>query len=179
MAGINSRAKGCKNERTAAELVSKWTNRKFARTPSSGGLNWKSANSKGDIVCTTEGHFFPFCLEIKAHKEIDFSHLLNPKIKQPKIFEFWEQCTRDATKAKKIPILMMRYNGMPADFFFVTMELRMASILFPNELPFKRVLTYQTEKEGYSLLIIPSPDFFNTSYKAVKKIAKAYVKTKN
>ena len=120
---INSRNKGNKAERTVAKLMEKWTSKQFARTPSSGGLNWKSANSKGDIVSTTEGHYFPFCIEVKHHAEINFSELLIPGKKKVKVLEFWEQCKRDALRANKIPLLFMRYNGLPNDFFFIGVSL--------------------------------------------------------
>lgn len=177
---INSRSKGCKAERDVAKLFKIWTKKEFARTPSSGGLQWKSSNSKGDIVCTTEGHYFPFCIEIKFHREIDFSHLLNPKIKLPKILEFWQQCLRDATKAGKVPMLLMRYNGMPADFYFMVLPQAFfykvsqgvgrpdIGLLFTKYNPDLSI--------KYNLQIIPSTDFFKLRYKPIKLIAKTYIK---
>lgn len=167
---INSRSKGCKNERKLAKLFETWTKRKFSRTPSSGGLNWKASNVKGDIVCTEEGVVFPFCIEAKAHKEIDFSHLLNPAIKNVKIDEFWKQCKGDAEKAFKIPILFMRYNGMPADFFFVALETRTFIKLFaslPEGYPMEFIILPKRQ-----LTIIPSPWLFDQNYKEVKLQAK-------
>ena len=39
--------------------------------------------------------------------------------------KFWEQASKDAKRAKKVPILCMRYNSMPAnEFFFVVPMLK-------------------------------------------------------
>jgi len=172
---INSRNKGNKNERIAAGLVSTWTGRKFERTPSSGGLQWKASFSKGDIVCTVEGHLCPFCFEIKAHKEINFSHLLVPKIKNIKILEFWEQCLRDARKCNKVPILMMRYNGMPKEYFFLAMPLDFANLLGIH----KHNDSYLTiQKNQFNLLVMGSDYLFKLRYKEVRKLAKIYLNGK-
>lgn len=174
---INSRAKGNKAERNTAKLFEKWTGKQFARTPSSGGLNWKSSNSKGDIVCTTEGHYFPFCIEIKNHKEINFEQLILP-LKHRKILEFWEQCERDAIKARKIPLLLMRYNGMPKNMFF--------SVLRANDLfqfttqkeiqEMGPMITYNSYKEKKSLVVFKITDLFSLEYKTIRKKIKTYLK---
>lgn len=119
---INSRSKGSKNERELSKIIETWTGKNFSRTPSSGGLQWKNSMSKGDIVCTSEGHYFPFCIEAKNYREIEFNHLLYPSKKGVKILEFWKQCIRDANLCNKCPILFMRYNGMPKNFHFVMVE---------------------------------------------------------
>ena len=170
---INSRTKGSKNERDLAKLFQKWTKKDFARTPSSGGLNWKSSNSKGDIVCTTEGHYFPFCIEAKNHREINFEHLLY--LPKPKILEFWAQCKRDADKANKIPLLFMRYNGLPKDFHFVAIEVNFAMELFSSELIDSTHYLKFMSKEN-KLFIFRSNDFFKMPYKELKLIAKTYLK---
>lgn len=178
MPRINSRRKGAKNERNVAKLFEKWTGKEFSRTPSSGGLNWKSSNSKGDIVCTTEGHFFPFCVEVKAHKDINFSHLLNPKIKEPKILEFWKQCERDAIKANKLPLLIMRYDGMPADFHFFMMRENISKQLFyPTVNPFPYYLKVKIKDDSFFIGL--TSDLFKTSYKEIKTKAKNLLKNGN
>lgn len=171
---MNSRAKGCRNERKAADLISKWAKRKFARTPSSGGLNWKSANSKGDIVCTTEGHYFPFCVEIKAHKDINFSELLLPHKKGVKILEFWAQAVRDADKCNKIPMLMMRYNGMPSDLFFMGIPTKFFMQLC-NSFPINEV-SMITRIKGINITIVPSTQLLSFDYKEIRLLAKKYLK---
>lgn len=167
-AKINSRTKGSKNERELAKLFKTWTGKDFARTPSSGGLSWKSSNSKGDIVCTAEGHYFPFCIEAKNHREINFEHLLY--LSKPKIIEFWTQCFNDARKANKIPLLFMRYNGMPKNLHFVALEVATYNKLFVTK-NIKPTITWFSEK--YNLVILPSTQLFKQPYKATKLIAKS------
>lgn len=186
MPGINSRSKGARNERQIAKLFADWSKKEFSKTPASGGLQWKSANAKGDIVCTTEGHFFPFCIEAKSHKEINFSHLLIPmrvtkKNPKPicKIMEFWKQCNRDAKKCSKIPMLLMRYNGMPEDFHFLVTTQTFAKIMH-EELALSNdglfSLRYSDYKTGTHLMIMRSTQVFNTEYKVIKLLAKQHIK---
>lgn len=169
---INSRKKGAKNERKIADLFTKWTGRKFAKTPASGGLQWKSSFSKGDIVCTKEGHYFPFCLECKAYVKIDFSHLLNPQILNVDILDFWTQCKRDADACNKVPLLFMRYNGLPKDFYFVVMSLSFANSIVKLGYIFKTSMGYKGR--GVMLMIVTSTDFFKMDYKLVKDNAKDF-----
>lgn len=173
--GINSRSKGNKNERVAAALVTKWTKRKFERTPSSGGLQWNASFSKGDIVCTVDKHYCPFCFEVKAHRDIDFSHLLVPGIKNIKIAEFWAQACRDALSCEKIPILMMRYDRLPKEFFFIAIPQ-----YFANTLGLKSTKTIRIEYTGASqamdICILSSNEFFSLPYKQVRKLAKLQLK---
>lgn len=178
MSRINSRSKGAKNERHIAELFTKWTGRKFAKTPASGGLQWKSSFSKGDIVCTKEGHYFPFCIEGKSYNKIDFSHLLTPGIKNIDILTFWAQCERDAKSCNKVPMLLMRYNGLPKFFYFLIITQDFAKLIhnfLPKDMVSLRYHDYSTNKP---LMILRSTDFFKTDYKDIKPIAKTHVKTK-
>jgi Holliday junction resolvase len=180
---MNSRRKGAKNERMIAALLEKWTGKKFAKTPASGGLQWKSSMAKGDVVCTTEGHLFPFCIEAKFHKKIDFSHLLIPGIENVDILTFWSQCKRDAESCNKIPILLMRYNGLASNFHFLVIETD-----FWNELPkhylFGKMvnithgINYFNHLHKLKLTIVRSTAFFKLDYKDVKKAAKAYIHEK-
>lgn len=176
--GVNSRRKGANNERKIAALFTKWTGRTFAKTPASGGLQWKSAFSKGDIVCTKEGHYFPFCIEAKFHIKIDFAHLMIPGV-NCEIIDFWMQCQRDAKSCNKIPILFMRYNGLKADFHFVVVTQEYAKNIH-GMLP-KNMVSMRYENYGTSnyppLMILRSTDFFKTNYKDIKINAKAYIKT--
>lgn len=171
MPRINSRKKGCKAERDASKSFETWTNKKFARTPSSGGLNWKSSNAKGDIVCTTEGHYFPFCIEVKSYKEINLSYLLVGK-KDCIMYKFWEQCSGDAKKANKTPLLLMRFNGMPKFEWVVVMELTLFKLLEKSNsdkwLNSSNFLF--SVKDG--LVLMNSAQFFTSDYKAIKKLLK-------
>lgn len=117
MAKVNSRNKGSKGERVAAKVLADWTGKTFSRVPSSGGLNWHTSNSTGDIICTTEGHYFPFSVEVKLRDQLNFDHLLY--LEKPEILKFWEQSLRDAKRVNKCPLVMMRYDRLPKNFFFI------------------------------------------------------------
>lgn len=174
---INGRNKGSKAERIAAKVIEKWTNKKFSKTPASGGLGWKKSNVAGDIVCTTEGHFFPFTIEVKFYKKIDFSHLITPGIKNIDILEYWEQAKRDATRVNKIPMLLMRYNGLPKEFFYVVLETQFLDKLPEIEIMLhtKNAMAYFSKEKNLSLTILRSDEFFKTNYKPIKKIAKTII----
>ena len=167
---INSRTKGSKNERNLTKLFAEWTGKEFARTPSSGGLGWRNSQTVGDIVCTTEGHLFPFAIEAKSHREINFEHLLY--LEEPKILEFWEQAKNDSVKGKvkKVPLLFMRYNGMPKNFHFVGMTTQIWS-LFSNYFPanHRRIVFHSGLLH---LTIIRSTTLFKSDYKQVRNALK-------
>jgi hypothetical protein len=171
---INGRRKGAKAERVASKVISRWTKKEFSKTPASGGLGWKKANVAGDVVCTTEGHYCPFCFEIKSYGRIDFSHLIHPTVRNIEILDFWKQAKRDADKVGKIPILMMRYNGLPKEFYFLAIptpfEARIIGLdrlLLNNSIKVKR--------GGIKITIFPSTEFFKLPYKEIRKIAKTFL----
>lgn len=179
MARINSRTKGSKNERKLAKLFETWTGKKFSRTPSSGGLHWKNSQTSGDIVATTEGFFFPFSIECKNHREINFEHLLY--LKEPKIWEFWDQCQRDANggTVKKIPLLFMRYNGMPSDLHFVCMEEEFFRFCLKPFLPIDFKYLEIPLTQGESGVILSSDLFFEFPYKRLARVFKNYLVNKD
>lgn len=170
MPRINSRSKGCKGERDLAKVLEKWTKKTFARTPSSGGLSWKTTNAKGDIVCTKEGHYFPFCVENKSYKELNFQHPLI--LPNAEILKFWEQCKRDAEIAKKVPLLTMRYNGMAKGLYFIIVKykdfLRMGFELGNANLYYN---------PWFDIIIMPSNILFESSYKIIKENLKTSKKS--
>lgn len=173
MAKINSRRKGARNENKIAKLFEIWTNKKFAKTPASGGLNWKHTMVAGDIVCTTEGHYFPFCIEAKTYQDINFIHLLDTKKKGVKVKEFWEQCLTDSKKANKVPLLLMRYNGMAKDLHYVMMTHEFYTNHFGYKLKTYVVIKI---KDYPKLILTPSNEFFQSNYKQIKKTLKRNAK---
>ncbi len=131
---INSRKKGSKNERDICKWWERWTGFDFDRVPASGGLRWgRTTDTAGDIICSDKKHFlrFPFSIECKAHKEINFEHLLLGN-KKNKVREFWEQATSDSDRAGKLPILMMRYNGMKGGEYFILLPEGLSNFLKEN-----------------------------------------------
>ena len=175
---MNSRRKGAKNEREIAKVLETWTGKKFAKTPASGGLQWKSAMAKGDVVCTTEGHYFPFCIEGKSYAKIDFNHLLLPQ--ESDILTWWKQARRDAEKCNKVPMLLMRYNGLPKGFWFLVLETEFYSKLsmFDRNAHIRTSLFAWKKDINLKFVILKSTEFFKLDYVKAKKIAKAYAKEK-
>lgn len=160
---INSKKKGNRNERLGTKLWSKWTGWEFSRVPASGGLRWKKTDDiTGDIICTEKGVYnFKFSIEMKFHKDIEFNYLLLGKKKNP-VMKFWEQCKKDASRADKIPILFMRYNGMPKDTYFVVI----------SHETFKKISKLIKFSNGYlrygkQFIIFNSVDLFRSSFKKV------------
>lgn len=174
---MNSRNKGNRAERGVAELLSNWVGKKFSRTPSSGGLQWKKDNVKGDITSTEEGFYFPFCIEVKFHKKIDFSHLITPGLKNIDILDFWHQCCRDAELCNKIPLLFMRYNGLPRDFWFTVIPLDLYLFCIePFHTPCPLSLEYRGLDDAHSFYIIPSGRLFGLPYKKLHPLFKNYAR---
>ena len=148
----NSKKKGNKGEREVSKWWQEWTKFEFSRVPASGGLRWHSThNTVGDIMCTNEIHsrIFQFAIECKNYKDINFEHLIlgNKKVK---ILEFWEQTRADAERGEKVPILFMRYNGMPKDTYFVVVSRNLFSLI-ANHIPNNRL--------DYDYFIVPNRDF--------------------
>lgn len=174
---INGRNKGNRGERDFARVLGDWTGKKFARVPSSGGLNWKASHAKGDIVVTEEGHFFPFCVEVKTYKELNFQHLLY--LEKAEILKFWKQCSRDADKANKAPLLAMRTNSIKKDFYFLIMNTEHFEkiLLFDSTYDYSPIRTINIDNLG--LKIIHSIDFFKEiSYKKIRKPLKLLMRNK-
>lgn len=118
---VNSKSKGGRFERTISKWFTAWTGYEFSRVPASGGLRWKNAdNISSDVTCTDRKHTrrFRFSIECKNYNDLNFEHVLLER-KSCKILKFWEQANRDAARAKKFPILIMHYNGMPKGEAFV------------------------------------------------------------
>ena len=163
---INSKNKGNRNERRGCKLWSDWTGWEFSRVPASGGLRWKKQDDiTGDIICTQKGIYnFKFSIEMKFHKDIEFNYLLLGKKKNP-VIKFWDQCKRDAQRADKIPILFMRYNGMPKDIYFVV-------ISHETYMKLRRAINFKQGLIRFNkdFVIFNSIDLFNSNFKKVYKV---------
>jgi Holliday junction resolvase len=166
MTRINSRKKGAKNERNLCKVLQEWAKYEFTRTPASGGLRWKKTdNITGDIVCAEPNVIFPFTIESKAYKEINFEHLLY--LKDTTIESFWAQAKTDSERGKKIPILMMRYDRLPKDFYFVVL-----SIQDFNKFKKHLDLTHPYAKYvKHKLVVMHSDVLLKSNYKKLEKVA--------
>jgi hypothetical protein len=175
--------KGNRGQNKAREVLAKWARKKFKSSNQSGMPGYNHDPHKGDILCDTEGHYFPFTVEVKNYAKIQFNHLLQPNVKVSDIETFWRQCEGDAKRCKKIPMLLMRYDRLPADFFFVVITNHFASAigldlsLANSDLKHIRYYSYPKDRNDVSLRIFGSDQFFKSDYKAVKKVAKSYLKS--
>jgi len=113
--GINSKKKGNANELECAKFLKEWTGLEFNRVPQSGGLRWKNSEGvTGDLVC--EDRSFPFSVETKHYKDIKFDE----KLKSTSfVFKVWDQALRDAERATKHPLVILRKNGMAKGDYMV------------------------------------------------------------
>lgn len=131
--GINSKDKGNRGEWAAAKWLTQWTGHKFARTPGSGGLRWVDNDLVcGDLVCEEKNYYFPFTIEVKNYKSFGLTSYLR---KNSIIYKWWEQAKEDAERAEKIPLLLIRKNGMPKGEFYLVMYLRMGNYVDGVDLP--------------------------------------------
>ena len=164
---MSSKSKGNKNERDVAKYFKTWTGYDFGRTPQSGALRWKRAQAvSADIVCTDDKHGrrFPFSIECKFYKDINFEHLLLDN-KKVKILEFWEQANDDAERSGKEPLLFMRYNGMAKNTWFVVMNTNVWDFISDKIKQENRVMRIESPESDFC--IVNSGDLARVDYKTL------------
>lgn len=182
MGKINSKSKGNKAERDAAKWWQEWTGYEFGRVPASGGLRWKKVeNVTSDIICTHDKHSrrFPFSIEVKCYKDINFEHLLLGK-KTSKIHKFWQQACRDSERANKLPCLMMRYNGMAKGEWFLCFEESLYELILDkfikkniaNDVHTMMVTTPEIEGSENLCICMASEVLKHISYKEIYKVTR-------
>lgn len=144
---INSKKKGSKGENRATKMLETWSGLEFKRSPQSGGLRGHVADyTVGDIICTDRkmmNKVFPLTIEVKTYKAINFATLLpipgRGKETQTSIISEWfNQARDDGKRGEKLPMLLMRYDGLPQEFFFIVMERKHGAHL---PIPKKRMVT--------------------------------------
>lgn len=172
--------KGNRGQNKARVVIKNWAKKKFKSSSQSGMPGYNHDPHKGDILCDTEGHYFPFTVEVKNYREINFCQLLQPNLKNVLILDFWKQCAGDAKICKKVPMLMMRFNGLPKNFFFVVITQEFAKLIhldlaLANEESLVS-LRYQDYGTSTALMIMRSDQVFRSDYKDIKKIAKNHIK---
>lgn len=171
----NSKKKGNRFELKVSKWFTEWTSFKFGRTPYS-GANHQSRDLSSDIMCQDERHAHrcKISVECKNYKDIKFEHVLLGN-KSCDILKFWEQASKDAKRAKKVPILCMRYNSMPANEFFFVVEGGQGTI--------GDYIGRQSKKASMSIftsvnlyIFLASDILENIDYKSIHKQAKLIVK---
>jgi len=173
MGKINSRSKGRRGETMACDFFHEWSGMKFTRVPASGGLRWKNTtNTTGDIIADEPNYIFPFSIEAKNMSEINFQHMIYDV--DSDIKKFWGQCWNDAKRGNKVPLLLMRYNGLKGGMFFVVMQRSFYDKLVEMEdtINLKR-LTY-----NQSLVITNTNELKSIPFSRVEKLAYKILKIK-
>lgn len=179
----NSKKKGNRFERDVCKFFKEWTGYEFSRTPASGGLRWhKKDDIVSDVICTDEkhSHRFTLAIECKSYKEIKFEQMLLGN-DSCKINHFWEQASRDAERAKKLPMLIMRYNNMPKGEAFVMFDKQVANSILKNQELWSNLkkprlaIQFDLENVFYVFLLT---DLKNLDYQKTHKVFKAILKTR-
>jgi hypothetical protein len=161
MAKKNSRDKGNRGERAAAQEFKGWWGTEFARTPSSGGFatpqfraDW---NAAGDLV--TPDTEFPFCLECKWVEDWTMEQMLRND--GCLIFKWWQQ-TLGECPPDKLPLLVFKKNNQP--FYCMINTEDVASVDFLHDqniryfvLPLTKNITGTHDMSVYILTL---EDFF-------------------
>jgi hypothetical protein len=75
----------------------------FERVPLSGALSYL----KGDVYAPWLPDF-PWTIEAKHHKEVEWNNVLTAKTSL--LLEFWDQTTREAMVMKKNPLLIYKWD---------------------------------------------------------------------
>ena len=165
MAKINSRSKGKRGERMACAFFEEWTGKNFTTIPASGGLRWKNTNTiTGDIIADEPNYIFPFSIEAKNMAELNFQHLIYNV--DSTIIDFWRQCWADGKRGKKVPLLLMRYNGLKGGMFFVVMHKNFYDMLSEAGFMLRPRLIYNT-----SLVISNTNELKKIPFKKAEKLA--------
>jgi hypothetical protein len=92
------------------------------------------------------------------------------------ILKFWEQGERDAKLAKKMPLLFMRYNGLPKEFHFVALDYTLY-LQIKNKIMGPRNPRLRYTDKNHDIIIITSTELIGTDYKEVRLKVKTHLKT--
>tara|TARA_R100000664_G_scaffold794_2_gene2334 strand:+ start:535 stop:1035 length:501 start_codon:yes stop_codon:yes gene_type:complete len=108
--GRGSRNKGANFERQVARLLRKWLGDDWEvkRNPTD-RQNGKAGAGEFEIVGP---YTFPFAIECKAHESFDYSQLFRVPATGP-FSGFWEQASKQAQSADKMPMLILKKNNGP------------------------------------------------------------------
>lgn len=178
MTRINSKKKGNRFEREVCKFFQSWTGYEFSRVPQSGGLRWKNTQSiTSDVICTDEfyGRRWPFSIECKSYKDIKFEQLLLEK-KSCKITSFWTQAVKDSERANKMPLLIMKYNGMPKEEAFLVCNYSTHKLLKKYLKPTKPQMHLLYPNPSDSLFVYMLSQLKEISHKALVKEVRKLLK---
>jgi len=162
---INARSKGANFENVIAKQLTEWTGTLIRRSPMSGG--W---NKTGDVTPKDPKEMvrFPFNLEMKKQESWHLEDILKGLTGQ--LPGWWDQCTSDARKSKKVPVLVFTKNG---DATYCMMYLRQAKAI--------KLMRHikQCSFKFQNRIIFLWEDFLKVSYKSYIKSCKRMVDDEN
>ena len=99
-----SKAKGSAYEQKIATRLTSEFRKEFRRVPLSGSIDYL----KGDIWTPRATAWWPYAIECKHYKDIEWNNLLTSKTTD--MLQFWRQAVREADVMKKKPLLIFRWN---------------------------------------------------------------------
>ena len=99
-----SKIKGTAYEAKIKRYLNSHLNIEFERMPLSGAIEYL----KGDLWTPHDTAAWPYCIECKHYKDIQWNNLLTAKTTA--LLNFWRQAVREAEVMKKTPLLIFRWN---------------------------------------------------------------------
>ena len=99
-----SKIKGTAYEAKIKKYLNSHLNIEFERMPLSGAIEYL----KGDLWTPHDTAAWPYCIECKHYKDIQWNNLLTAKTTD--LLQFWRQAVREAEVMKKKPLLIFRWN---------------------------------------------------------------------
>ena len=99
-----SKIKGSAYEAKIRDLLTAELDIEFKRMPLSGALEYL----KGDLWTPFDTAAWPYCIECKHYKIVNWNGLLTAKSSD--LYDFWQQCIREAEVMRKKPLLIYRWN---------------------------------------------------------------------
>jgi len=167
MAAINSREKGKGNERENCKYFTKWWKKprcEFQRTDAFQTLDRSKRMVFGDIIpiLLDRNDFdreFPFSIELKKEEGWCLTHLL--KANPASCFSaWWKQCTEDARRWSKAPLLVFgkNYTGHFAVYRLSDLNKELGKSLVLSNVEHNQGFTAIINSD--SVRILPLNDFF-------------------
>ena len=99
-----SKIKGSAYEAKIKRYLNSQFDIEFERMPLSGSIEYL----KGDLWTPHDTAAWPYCIECKHYKDIQWNNLLTAKTTD--ILQFWRQAVREAEIMRKKPLLIFRWN---------------------------------------------------------------------
>jgi len=167
---VDSRAKGARGEKQAIEWWEEWSGMSFKRSPASGGLRGHVLDyTVGDIICVKKNYVFPLTIEVKNYRDINFEKMFYNV--ESEVLKFWNQALEDGVRGEKMPMLFMRYNGLPKGLFFVIMSYLDYKIL-SKSIKLQKPKSIIITNQGQRLFMTSTNALLDIKWKKFEKVAR-------